>query len=147
MKKTFVQDELPKIVSDILADIKGGETAVVLALSGDLGAGKTTFSQSVARALGIKENVISPTCVIMKSYEFSDEQKIMPRNFARLVHIDAYRLDSHTELLKLGWNELIADSQNLILIEWPEKVAEIIPKNAKKISLSHKTEDTRQIEF
>ena len=71
----------------------------------------------------------------------------MPRNFARLVHIDAYRLDSHTELLKLGWNELIADSQNLILIEWPEKVAEIIPKNAKKISLSHKTEDTRQIEF
>ena len=143
MNKTFVQDELPEIVKEILGGISSRETAVVLALSGDLGAGKTTFSQSVARALGVRENVISPTFVIMKSYEFTGGKNLS--GFSRLVHIDAYRLDSDTELLKLGWNELIADPQNLILVEWPEKVAEIIPKNAHKISLSHVSESTRQI--
>ena len=143
MNKTFVQDELPEIVKEILGGISSRETAVVLALSGDLGAGKTTFSQSVARALGVRENVISPTFVIMKSYEFTGGKNL--KGFSRLVHIDAYRLDSDTELLKLGWNELIADPQNLILVEWPEKVAEIIPKNAHKISLSHVSESTRQI--
>ena len=143
MNKTFVQDELPEIVKEILGGISSRETAVVLALSGDLGAGKTTFSQSVARALGVRENVISPTFVIMKSYEFTGGKNLS--GFSRLVHIDAYRLDSHTELTKLGWNDLIADPQNLILIEWPEKVAEIIPKNAHKISLSHVSESTRQI--
>jgi tRNA threonylcarbamoyladenosine biosynthesis protein TsaE len=104
------------------------DTATVVALSGDLGAGKTTFAQEVARALGIEEPVTSPTFVIEKIYALTGE------TFSQLIHIDAYRLNSAHELEVLGWEELVRDSGNLILIEWPEKVAELIPKDAIRIA-------------
>jgi len=105
--------------------------ATVVTLSGDLGAGKTTFVQGVARALGIQENVTSPTFVIEKIYNLS----IHPPagGFARLIHIDAYRLESEDELKVLGFSELLQDATNLILIEWPEKIPTLIPKSALKI--------------
>ena len=141
MKKTFTQKEIPRIAQEIIASLKMEDNATVVALSGDLGAGKTTLTQAIARELGISENVISPTFVIMKSYP------INKGIHANLVHIDAYRLDSHKELERLGWAELIADSKNLILIEWPERVAEIMPEHFRKISLSHKNDEEREIEF
>ncbi len=147
MKKTFKKNEIPEVAKELLAMIAekrgaGGIRATVVALSGDLGAGKTTLTQAIARELGVRETVISPTFVIMKSYMLGE-----PRGFARLVHIDAYRLDSHKELEKFGWAELIADPQNLILIEWPEKVPEAIPEQAHRITLVHKKEEEREIEF
>ena len=141
MKKTFTKKEIPKIAQAILSSLKQGVSATVVALTGDLGAGKTTLTQAIARELGIKENVISPTFVIMKRYTIQDTR------YKFLVHIDAYRLDSHKELERLGWSEIIANPENLVLIEWPERVSEIIPKTAHLISLSHKTDDEREISF
>ena len=103
--------------------------ATVVALSGDLGAGKTTFVQAAAKALGVEETVVSPTFIIMQAFA-------LPRGpFARLIHIDAYRLKSLHELEVLGWCELIAEPSNLIFIEWPEQVSGALPSSSQKVTL------------
>ena len=116
------------------------ESATILALSGDLGAGKTTFAQGIARALGVEEQVTSPTFVIEKIYQLQNQ------TFTRLIHIDAYRLTDPHELEVLGWKEIIADPANLILIEWPEKVAGLIPADAINISFKEYG-DSREITY
>lgn len=139
MKKVFTEKELPiiaKVVLDLLQPITSRlkpHQATVVALSGELGAGKTTLTQEIARQLGIKENVNSPTYVIMKKYKIP----LSTSHFRFLIHIDAYRLESEQELEKLGWQEIIADPENLILIEWPERVKKLIPKDTMKILLKH----------
>ncbi len=117
------------------------DTATVVALHGDLGAGKTTLTQEIAKQLEVRESVISPTFVIMKKY------KVVDKKFKYLIHIDAYRLNSSEELLKLGWQEIFEDKDNLIIIEWPENVSDCIPKDVCTIKLSHTDESTRSIEF
>jgi tRNA threonylcarbamoyladenosine biosynthesis protein TsaE len=110
--------------------------ATVVALSGDLGAGKTTFAQGVARALGVEEQVTSPTFVIEKIYQLNQPfDHAQGKQFARLIHIDAYRLNDAHELEVLGWKEIVADPSNLIVIEWPERVTDLIPSDAIHISL------------
>ncbi len=115
--------------------------ATVVALQGDLGAGKTTFTQEVGQILGVAENILSPTFVIEKIYA------IDWRGFKNFIHIDAYRIEKDSELLHLGWEEIISEPENLIFIEWPENVAKIIPDDAKKISFKFIDEDTRDIEL
>lgn len=136
-------NDLNKVAKDIIKkaeDLKN-EKSTLIALRGDLGSGKTTLTQEVAKILGVKENIISPTFVIMKGYE------IKSKKFKKLIHIDAYRLEKSEELLKLGWNEIINDPRNLIILEWPEKVPECVPNNAIFIDLSHKDEQTRTIKL
>lgn len=94
------------------------DEAFVVGLSGHLGAGKTAFVKAVARELGIEEIVTSPTFVIMKIYEI--ERARANATFKRLVHIDAYRLERREELEVLMFEEIIADKNNLVMIEWPE---------------------------
>ncbi len=125
-----------KLVKEISA--KGGPS--VIALYGDLGAGKTTFVQFFAKALGIKEKILSPTFVIMKTFEIYDANPRMYANDTNkhtnkkfLVHIDTYRLKSAKDLLALGLRDILKDKKNIILIEWPEKIEKYLPKNAKKI--------------
>lgn len=132
---------LSTIARNILdkAHILGLHTATVITLHGDLGAGKTTLTQEIAQELGVKENLISPTFVIMKKYEVNDKK------FNHLIHIDAYRLTKSEELIKLGWKEILEDKKNLIIIEWPENVPKCIPAIAIKIEISHTDEDTREI--
>lgn len=125
------RDELSLVAHEVLAGISRASHAMVIALSGDLGAGKTTFTQEVAKVLGVEEHVVSPTFVIQKIYALKEQK------FDRLIHIDAYRLESARELEHLGWHDLCADPGNLILIEWPERVTELIPADAVRIALSH----------
>jgi len=106
-----------------------GSAARLVTLTGELGAGKTTFVQEVARTLGVEETVSSPTFVIEKRYELRGQ------TFAHLIHIDAYRLKSEEELLKLGWHELLADSGKLIFLEWPERVPRLIPEAAVRVQI------------
>ena len=141
MKKIFTKNEIGTVAAELLAGVPKGERATVVALSGDLGAGKTTLTQSIARALGVAESVISPTFVIMKIYETKNGAH------KRLVHIDAYRLNSTDELLRLGWKELAEDPDNLILVEWPERVPEAIPGDAFRVALSHLNEDEREMHW
>ncbi|MES2314598.1 MAG: tRNA (adenosine(37)-N6)-threonylcarbamoyltransferase complex ATPase subunit type 1 TsaE [Patescibacteria group bacterium] len=104
--------------------------ALIVGLSGHLGAGKTAFTKSVAEVLGITDHVTSPTFVIMKIYEINDQVTMTNDQKARhvdvpwrkLIHIDAYRLEGTEQLQVLEWEKLLADRDNLILIEWPENV-------------------------
>lgn len=106
------------------------EGAVVLALDGELGAGKTTFTQSLARKLGVEELITSPTFVIMKNYQTKNTR------FKELVHIDAYRLESVDELKVLGFETMIKNKDCLICIEWASNVKEILPKELISLEFS-----------
>ena len=115
--------------------------ASVITLKGDLGSGKTTFVQFVAHTLGVKENVTSPTFIIMRTYPLGTRGS----KWQRLVHIDAYRLEHADELASLGWEDLAKDPGNLIFIEWPEKVEAIIPKDAVRVEFSYADETHRYV--
>ncbi len=104
------------------------ERAAVIGLSGDLGAGKTTFAQTLAFELGVREPVTSPTFVIMKQYRLP-----AGGGFDTLVHIDAYRVESPEELRVLGFDDLLADGRNLICVEWAEKVEELLPTDSVRL--------------
>jgi tRNA threonylcarbamoyladenosine biosynthesis protein TsaE len=132
-----------KIAEDFIEKISMGfyPNALVVGLYGDLGSGKTTFTQAVAKIFGIKEDITSPTFVIEKIYD------IYHKNFKKLVHIDAYRLDSAKELSALDWEKTMADPKNIIFIEWPERVLEVLPKNHAKINFKFLSENEREIEI
>jgi tRNA threonylcarbamoyladenosine biosynthesis protein TsaE len=119
--------ELPEFVRNIRAILKLQplkQSATVVFLKGDLGAGKTTFVQMLAQELGIREVVASPTYVLMKSYRVPTERTQFgeKRRFLTLVHIDAYRLSSAQEFAALKPQMIFADPQTLVCIEWPEHI-------------------------
>ena len=129
------------MANDFLNTIKAGSEALVVALQGDLGAGKTAFTKEVGKILGVEENMHSPTFVIEKIYGIDF------KGFKRLIHIDAYRIEKESELIHLGWNEIIKEPENLIFIEWPENVSGIIPETAKRINFKFIDNETREIEY
>lgn len=108
---------------------KKTQAAVVIGLSGELGSGKTRFAKGFIRACGIKKPVTSPTFVLAKRYVAKDKKTIF--------HIDAYRVKSMKELSHFGFEEMISDSENIVLIEWPERIASALPKNTRMVSFSH----------
>ena len=112
------------------------DTAVVLALHGELGAGKTTFMQVLARQLGVTEVVTSPTFVVMKQYEATREVKA-------LVHIDAYRIEDEDEMRPLGFTELLKARGTLICIEWAERIQNLLPKDALHLTFKHEDKSRR----
>lgn len=116
-------------------------------LSGDLGSGKTTFTKSVAKLLCIQEHVTSPTFVIQKIYPL--DSQVVPADFPfkKLIHIDAYRLENAHELAVLDFKKDTEDPSSLILIEWPERIIEALPKDAPIIRFSFVSEHVRTIEF
>jgi len=118
--------------------------AVVLVCSGDLGAGKTAFVQGLARALGLKGKIQSPTFVLEKIYALPARAH-REFGFARLVHIDAYRLEHPRELAALGFKELAADASNLIVIEWGEKVRKLLPRGYRELKFTFLNRTTREI--
>ncbi len=107
---------------------KKRQRAAVVGLFGELGSGKTSFTQGVARAFGIKCHITSPTFVLEKIYKLSKSF-----SYKHLIHIDAYRLESSKEMSALGWDEVLQSSTNIIFIEWPERVEEVLPKDIIKI--------------
>ncbi len=133
-------DEMYARAADFTRTLHPNSTATVIGLTGDLGAGKTTFAQGVARALGITDPVTSPTFVIEKIYRLENQP------FKQLIHIDAYRLQSAHELRVLGFEEIVRDPSNLILIEWPEKVKEALPNDTQTTNFRFVDEKTREIE-
>ena len=116
--------------------------ASLVALSGELGAGKTAFTKAVARALGVDEVVSSPTFVLEKLYTLPDGE-----TFKRLIHIDAYRLEKGSDLDALQLYELMRDDSNLILLEWPERVAHSLPPVVGKISFTVLPDGARKISY
>lgn len=134
------QDETKELAREFVLNLAPREDgAVVLALRGDLGSGKTAFTQYVAEALGVEDIVTSPTFVIEKRYLLLDQK------FERLIHIDAYRLEKDEDLESLNWDKLLKNPKNLVVVEWSERVSGAIPENAKKLSFDTVDENTRCI--
>ncbi|OHA08346.1 MAG: tRNA (adenosine(37)-N6)-threonylcarbamoyltransferase complex ATPase subunit type 1 TsaE [Candidatus Sungbacteria bacterium RIFCSPLOWO2_01_FULL_60_25] len=130
------------IAKDILFRYRdSGPRPLILALSGNLGSGKTVFAQGIAQALGVRGKVQSPTFVLMKWYELS--KPFGGRRF--LVHIDAYRIERPRDLARLGIREMFRDPDAVIVIEWAEKIRSLIPKTAIWITFRHSTKTKRII--
>lgn len=107
-------------------------------LIGNLGSGKTTFVQGLAKGLAIKESVRSPSFVLIKEYTFSENKK--------LIHLDLYRLNKQAEIKNLGLEEY-TKSKNIIVVEWPEKLKKWPRKPDYLVNFSHRGENERQIEI
>ena len=112
-----------KIAKQVSKLLRGGE---VICLTGDLGAGKTTFTQSLLKFLGVKEIVASPTFTIAKMYNVKK---------GMIYHLDLYRIESQDELLELGLQEML-DNAYLVVVEWPEIAKEYIGGGAININIT-----------
>ncbi len=126
---TKTAQETRNLGKKLAKEIKNGG---VVCLYGDLGAGKTTFVQGVAKGLGIKQRITSPTFIIMRSY-------------GRLWHLDLYRLNSLEEIKALGIEEIWQNKNNILVIEWPEKIEPILPENKLTIHLKTLANNTHEI--
>jgi tRNA threonylcarbamoyladenosine biosynthesis protein TsaE len=127
-------EELATLANEALERLRERQaknSATVLALSGEFGAGKTAFTQALARRLGVEGVVASPTYVIMKRYRTADP------DFPTLVHVDAYRIESPAELLPLRFSAVLAEPRALVCIEWAEKLAAELPPQHLTVSLAH----------
>lgn len=121
MEKVALSD-IGKLARRVLATLpQNKNTATILALSGDLGAGKTTFVQVLGKELGITDTMQSPTYVLMKKYDISY------RSFKILVHIDVYRLENPEQFAALNPEQFLRDPHTLVCIEWPEHVEGMLP--------------------
>lgn len=136
MKERYSEAQTRKVAEKLLSLITPHkDKATVVGLSGELGAGKTTLTQELAKLLGVKESVQSPTFVIAKFYGTQHE------SFDALAHLDAYRIESESELDPLGWESLLLSPRTLIIIEWPERIAAKLPEHALYFLLSHEGEE------
>lgn len=131
--------ETQEIGEELAEEIKELKTAVVLGLKGDLGAGKTTFLQGLAKGLGIKEKVISPTFVIMNRFD------IKKGKFKNFYHLDCYRIENVKEIQDLGFEEIISNQENIVCIEWPEKIKKVLPADMISIKFKILRGDNREI--
>ncbi|NTV55634.1 MAG: tRNA (adenosine(37)-N6)-threonylcarbamoyltransferase complex ATPase subunit type 1 TsaE [Candidatus Moranbacteria bacterium] len=118
--------------------------ASVVALRGDLGAGKTSFSAGVLAALGAVGPFQSPTFVIMHRY---DLPRPSAQGIRRVYHIDAYRINDPEDLARLGFEEWISDPEGLVLVEWPEHVETLLPESATSVSFETASETERRISW
>lgn len=182
MEKEFVSNNLEEtgeIARRVIDEFLDGRNVVLL--EGELGAGKTTFSQFVLELLGAEGPFTSPTFVIMKKYKLKwkvesgklkvdNNSKVKTQNtnyklqikhktqvtnpkqqksnkienrkskIENIYHIDCYRIEEEGEMLDLGWEEIVADKQSLVLVEWPERITGILPEKYVKINLRIKSE-------
>lgn len=125
--------ETQKLGQSFAKVLEKGDT---VALYGDLGSGKTTFVQGLAEGLGVKEKIISPTFIIIRSYP--------SKNF---YHIDLYRIEKNQKIESLGLAEILDNPLNIVAIEWAERIENLLPKKIIKIKFSHEDNNVRKIFF
>lgn len=141
--KTYVAnslEELQAVAAEVLKALPQQPHATILTLSGDLGVGKTAFTQALARELGITEHVTSPTFGIMARYNIVNHKK-----YDHLVHIDAYRIEDRNETGPLRLEDIFTDSRTLVALEWPERIFDSIPADAITVSLESNEDEVRTI--
>lgn len=122
--------ETAKSLAEKILKKPSKKLALIIGLTGDLGAGKTTFIQGFLKGVGLKKRITSPTFVIFKRFKIHDSR------FKSIYHIDCYRL-TPKELAVLDFQEIINNPQNIVLIEWAEKIKKILPKSAIWIKFAH----------
>jgi len=127
------EKETYQIADKLAKKLRGGE---IIALEGDLGAGKTTLVKGLARAFGIKQHVTSPTFVLMKVYQVTKpacRQAGKKLKVKELIHVDCYRLDDPQELFYLGIEEYLNKPDIIVVIEWADKIKKYLQKFKKII--------------
>lgn len=136
MKKviTHKAEETQQFAQNLAKKFSGG----VIALSGQLGAGKTTFVQGFAKGLGTKDKIISPTFILIRQHPIPKLKKM-------LYHIDLYRLETDHDIKELGIQEIMETKENIVLIEWAEKIKDLLPNDTTWIQLQAINQNTRQI--
>lgn len=116
--------------------------AIAVILKGNLGAGKTTFVLGFLDYFGIKPHAASPTFVIMKKYKINSKLKTKNSKTESIYHLDAYRLQSKKDLGVLGFDEILNNPKNIILIEWPERIKGMSFKNKIVLGLAYGKKET-----
>ncbi len=151
MKRTYITTntgETQQLGELLAGELRGGE---IICLFGELGSGKTTFAQGVLKGLGAKGPYTSPTFVIMKQYKLktqNSKRKTTTQNskLENVYHVDAYRVYAQ-DVLNLDWEEIVASKNNIVIVEWAERIKNIIPENTIWISFEHLEDNTRKIVF
>ncbi len=121
-----------ELAKKIAPKLKRGD---ILLLTGDLGAGKTTFTKSLCQSLGVTDNVTSPTFALLNEYNSG----VMP-----VRHFDLYRVESILEAMEFGFDEYIKNNDGLVIIEWPEVVQSLLPSDTINITIRHLGENERE---
>jgi tRNA threonylcarbamoyladenosine biosynthesis protein TsaE len=135
-------DETKEVAEKLLKKlIPTQDQATVVFFEGDLGAGKTTFTKALAKELGVKDTVISPTFILEKKYAITKS-----KYYKTLIHIDAYRFEDPKEAKVLGLSEYVSNPQNLIIIEWPSKLGKSIKADVK-VSFVSLSETSKKISW
>ena len=111
---------------------------LIIALSGELGAGKTVFTQGFAKGLKIKEKITSPTFVLIRHHQIPNTVKIF-------YHIDLYRLEDKNQINNLGLEDISSNPNHIVLIEWAERASFLLPKNTIKIKIEKLNQTSRKI--
>lgn len=141
------EEETRKVAKTLLKEWfslnKKNDSSWLVCLRGDLGGGKTTFAKGLAEELGVKETVGSPTFVIMKKYISS---KSANKKYI-LYHFDCYRIHDPKDVLDLGWEEIIEGKNNIILVEWPERIEKVLPEKKLNVKFDFIDETSRSISF
>jgi tRNA threonylcarbamoyladenosine biosynthesis protein TsaE len=131
--------ETQRIAADLAHSIitkKSTPRAKVVALYGELGAGKTTFVQGFARALGIRRTIKSPTFLIMREY---------PITSGSLFHLDCYRIHGIKDIASLDIRHIFTNRENIVLIEWAERIGKILPRDTVTVHFEHAGATQRMI--
>lgn len=114
----------------------------IIALTGELGSGKTVFVQGLAKGLGIKERILSPTFIMIRQYPLAISHQSSIISF---YHIDLYRIESEKDIEGLSLEEIWSDPKNIVAIEWAEKIKKILPKKRIEIHFEYINEGERRI--
>ena len=133
--------ETQKLGERLAHRLKGGE---IVGLVGELGSGKTTFVQGLAKGLGIKKRIISPTFVFIRIYDMQLHET-KRKTTGKLYHVDLYRIEKTEEVAGLGLEEIWSDPKNIVVIEWAEKIERILPQKAIKIYFEYVGENKRKV--
>lgn len=131
--KTKSEEETKKIGQDFAKNLKKGD---IVALFGNLGAGKTIFSKGIAQGLGIKKRIISPTFTIVRNYKL--------KNGTDFYHLDLYRGEKEEDFESVGLSEIFS-SNSIVIIEWADRIKRILPKKRIDINIKYLKENERLI--
>ena len=134
MKITYTLSQLDDVAAQIIAHSKSN----ILLFYGDMGDGKTTLIKALCRLLEVQSTVKSPTFSIVNEYVTSSDEPI--------YHFDFYRIESEEEVLDIGFDQYL-DSGKWIFIEWPQKIANILPENGQKVRFTRLMENNRILEL
>jgi len=132
-------EETMNFAIDFTKRLKGGE---ILALEGDLGSGKTTFTKGLAEELRVSDTITSPTFVLLKPYE----AKIADKKI-EFVHVDAYRVESIEDIKSVGIEDYLDRDDVVLVIEWADKIKGILPKDTIELKFTTMDENERKIKY